>query len=99
MSKYSIENIYFYKLDSIKEFDFLANMKKLLVHEIIINDDLRKNGYIELIESILYKFDNIKTSWVLTKLTWPSLVEFLYNFYSTLVVLRSFILCFLDCYT
>ena len=37
------------------------------------------------------------TSWVLTKLTWPSLVEFLYSFCSTLVVLRSFILCFLDC--
>ena len=44
MSKYNIENIYFYKLDSIKEFNFLADTKKFLVHEIIINDDLRKDG-------------------------------------------------------
>ena len=66
-SKYIIENIHFYKLDSIKEFDFSADTKKLLVHEIIINDDLRKDGYIELIESILYKFDNIKTSYYILK--------------------------------
>ena len=38
------------------------------------------------------------TSWVLTKLTWPSLAESLYNFCSTLVAFRSFILCFLDGY-
>ena len=40
-----------------------------------------------------------KTKITHENLTWPSLVEFLYNFCSTLVVLRSFILCFLDCYT
>ena len=66
-SKYNIENIYYYKLHSIKEFDFLADTKKSLVHEIIINDDLRKDGYIELIKSILYKFDNIKTSYYILK--------------------------------
>ena len=38
------------------------------------------------------------TSWVLIKLTWPSLVEFLYKFCSTLVAFRSFILCFQDGY-
>ena len=67
MSKYNIENIYFYKLDSIKEFNFLADTKKFLVNEIIINDDLRKDGYIELIESILYKFDKIKQSYYILK--------------------------------
>ena len=35
---------------------------------------------------------------MLTKLTWPSLAESLYNFCSTLVAFRSFILCFLDGY-
>ena len=40
--KHNTENIYFYKLDSIKEFDFLADTKKLLFNEIIINDDLKK---------------------------------------------------------
>ena len=38
------------------------------------------------------------TSWVLTKLTWPSLAESLNSFCSTLVAFRSFILCFLDGY-
>ena len=66
--KYNIENIYFYKLDSIKEFNFLADIKKLLVHEIIINDDLRKDGYIELDESVLYKFVNIKISYYISML-------------------------------
>ena len=35
---------------------------------------------------------------MLTKLTWPSLAESLYNFCSTLVAFRSFILCSLDGY-
>ena len=35
---------------------------------------------------------------MLTKLTWPSLDESLYNFCSTLVAFRSFILCFLYSY-
>ena len=35
---------------------------------------------------------------MLTKLTWPSLAESIYNFCSTLVAFRSFILCFLDGY-
>ena len=33
---------------------------------------------------------------MLTKLTWPSLAESLYNFCSTLAAFRLFILCFLD---
>ena len=35
---------------------------------------------------------------MLTKLTWPSLAESLYNFCSSVVAFRSFILCFLDDY-
>ena len=35
---------------------------------------------------------------MLTKLTWPSLVEFLYKFSCTHVAFRSFILCFQDGY-
>ena len=35
---------------------------------------------------------------IMEKFTWPSLVEFLYNFCSTLVAFRSFILCFQDGY-
>ena len=38
-----------------------------MVPEIIINDDLKKDGYIDLIESILYRFDNIKTSYYILK--------------------------------
>ena len=33
-----------------------------------------------------------------TNVTWPPLVESLYNFCSTLVAFRSFILCFIDGY-
>ena len=74
-SKHNTENIYFYKLDSIKEFDFLADTKKLLVNEIIINDDLKKDGYIELNESILYKYENIKTYYYILKETYEFLDE------------------------
>ena len=44
------------------------------------------------------KIGGFVTSWVMTKLTWPSLAESLYDFCSTLVAFRSFILCFLDDY-
>ena len=33
------------------------------------------------------------------KVKYTAWVEFLYSFCSTLIVLRPFILCFLDCYT
>ena len=42
---------------------------------------------------------NIKDINKIKMLTWPSLVELLKKFFSTFVALRSFILCFLDCYT
>ena len=53
-----------------------------------------QNYYIAL----LHCTGGFVTSWVLTKLTWPSLAESLYNFCSTLFAFRSFILCFLDGY-
>ena len=53
-----------------------------------------QNYYITLLQCT----GGFLTSWVLTKLTWPSMAESLYNFCSTLVAFRSFILCYLDGY-
>ena len=51
--KYSLNEIYLYNLDFIKELDFKSDTKKLLVYETIIEDDLLKNSYLELYESVL----------------------------------------------
>ena len=85
---------------SISFFSKLASIIYILgFHNLFVN-------IISILETKLYQrpvavmhcTGGFVTSWVLTKLTWPSLVELLNKFFSTFVALRSFILCFLDCY-
>ena len=73
--KYVLDNIYLLNLDFEKELNFISDTKKLLVYETIIEDSFKQNSYLELIESILYKFDNIKTSYYILKETYEIIDE------------------------
>ena len=66
-SNYTIDNIWLFNLNSNKDINFLSNIKKILVYENNINYQFKVNSFIELNESIVYKYDNIKTSYCILK--------------------------------
>ena len=70
-----IENIYLFKFDFFKELDFKSDIKSLLVYETIIQDSFKKDSFLELNESILYKFNDIKAVYYILKESYEFLNE------------------------
>ena len=58
---------YIFNLDFIKEFEFKSDIKKLLVYESIIEDNLLESSYLEIYGSILYSFDSLKSTYHILK--------------------------------
>ena len=69
-SNYVIDNILLFNLNFVKDINFLSNINRILVYETNIFYQFKPNSFIELNESIVYKYDNIKTSYYLLKETY-----------------------------
>ena len=59
-SNYVIDNIWLFNLNSNKDLNSKSDIKKILVYENNIDYQFKVNSFIELNESIAYKYDNIK---------------------------------------
>ena len=73
--KYTLDEIYLFNLNFNKEFEFKSAIKKLLVYESIIEDNLSENSYLEIYESILYLFDSLKSTYHILKESYEILDE------------------------
>ena len=69
-SNYTIDNILLFNLNFVKDINFLSNINRILVYETNIFYQFKPNSFIELNESIVYKYDNIKTSYYISKETY-----------------------------
>ena len=69
-SNYVIDNIWLFNLNSNKNINFKPDIKKILVYENSINYQFKANSFIELNESITYKYDNIKLYYYVLKETY-----------------------------
>ena len=69
-SNYTIDNILLFNLNFVKDINFLSNINRILVYETNIFYQFKPNSFIELNESIVYKYDNIKTSYYILKETY-----------------------------
>ena len=69
-SNYIIDNILLFNLNFVKDIKFLSNINRILVYETNIFYQFKVNSFIELNESIVYKYDNIKTSYYVLKETY-----------------------------
>ena len=69
-SNYTIDNIWLFNLNSNKDINFLSNIKKILVYETNIDYQFKVNSFIEINESILYKYENIKSFYFVLKETY-----------------------------
>ena len=65
--KYILDNIFLFNLDFEKNISFTTDIKEILVNEVVIEDDFKKNSYLEVYESILYFFESLKTSYHILK--------------------------------
>ena len=66
-SNYVIDNIWLFNLNSNKDINFKPDIKKILVYENSIDNQFKPNSFIEINESIAYKFDNIKLYYYVLK--------------------------------
>ena len=69
-SNFVIDNIWLFNLNSNKDINFKSNIKKILVYENNIDYQFKVNSFIELNESIAYKYDNIKLYYYVLKETY-----------------------------
>ena len=69
-SNYVIDNIWLFNLNSNKDLNFKSDIKKILVYENNIDYQFKPNSFIELNESIAYKYDNIKLYYYVLKETY-----------------------------
>ena len=69
-SNYVIDNIWLFNLNSNKDLNFKSDIKKILVYENNIDYQFKVNSFIELNESIAYKYDNIKLYYYVLKETY-----------------------------
>ena len=95
-SNYTIDNIWSFNLNFVKDINFLSNIKKILVYDNIINYHFKVNSFIELNESLVYKYDNIKSYYFVLREVYVLmdqndiiLDEFSFNIKSTGVVFRK----------
>ena len=66
-SNYVIDNIWLFDLNSNKDINFKSNIKEILVYENNINYQFKIGSFVELNESIVYKYDNIKSYYYVLK--------------------------------
>ena len=95
-SNYTIDNIWLFNLNFVKDINFLSNIKKILVYDNIINYQFKANSFIELNESLVHKYDNIKSYYFVLKEVYVPmdqndiiLDEFSFNIKSKGVVFRN----------
>ena len=95
-SNYTIDIIWLFNLNFVKDINFLSNIKKILVYDNIINYQLKVNSFIELNESLVYKYDNIKSYYFVLREVYVLmdqndiiLDEFSFNIKSKGVVFRN----------
>ena len=69
-SNYTIDNIWLFNLNSNKNINFKSDIFKLLIYENNIGYKFKPNSFIELNESIVYKYDNIKLYYYILKETY-----------------------------
>ena len=69
-SDYVIDNIWLFNLNSNKDLNFKSNIKKILVYENNIDYQFKPNSFIEINESIAYKYNNIKLYYYVLKETY-----------------------------
>ena len=69
-SNYIIDNIWLFNLNSNKDINFKPDIKKILVYENNIDYQFKPNSFIEINESIAYKYDNIKLYYYVLKETY-----------------------------
>ena len=69
-SNYVIDNIWLFNLNSNKDINFKPDIKKILVYENSIDNQFKPNSFIEINESIAYKYDNIKLYYYVLKETY-----------------------------
>ena len=66
-SNYVIDNILLFNLNSNKDISFKSNINRILVYETNIFYQFKPNSFIEINESIAYKYDNIKLYYYVLK--------------------------------
>ena len=66
-SNYIIDNIWLFNLDSNKDLNFKSDIKKILAYENNIDYQFKPNSFIEINESVTYKYDNIKLYYYVLK--------------------------------
>ena len=69
-SNYVIDNILLFNLNSNKDINFKSNINRILVYETNIFYQFKPNSIIEINESIVYKYRNIKLYYYILKETY-----------------------------
>ena len=69
-SNYVIDNIWLFNLDFIKDINFKSNIKKILVYENNINYHFKIGSFVELNESLVYQYEDLKSYYFLLKETY-----------------------------
>ena len=69
-SNFVIDNIWLFNLNSNKDLNFKSDIKKISVYENNIDYQFKPNSFIEINESITYKYDNIKLYYYVLKETY-----------------------------
>ena len=59
--------MFLFNFEFEKDISFTTNIKKILVYEMIIEDDFKKDSYLELYESILYLYESLKSFYHILK--------------------------------
>ena len=69
-SNYVIDNIWLFNLDFIKYINFKSDIKKILVFENNINHQFKIGSFVELNESIVYQYEDLKSYYFVLKETY-----------------------------
>ena len=70
-----------------KNFNFTSDVKKLLIYEFSISNNFIKGSFIEIIDSIVYKFESIKLYYYVLRERYDVLdenIDILHTFYSNI---------------
>ena len=95
-SNYTIDNIWLFNLNFVKDINFKSDINRILVYDNSIDYQFKVNSFIELNESLVYKYDNIKSYYFVLKEVYVlmdqndiMLDEFSFNIKSKGVVFRN----------
>ena len=69
-SNYVIDNIRLFNLDFIKDINFKSDIKKILVYENNINCQFKIGSFVELNESLVYQYEDLKSYYFVLKETY-----------------------------